>query len=60
MPLTRVVSGDFGCPECAGEFDAERMRPKDLVCPQCNVSLVEVPDEEPEEQEDESEDEEDP
>lgn len=41
MPLHRVFSGPFRCPECGAEFRADRADDDELTCPDCDVDLVE-------------------
>ncbi len=58
MPLHRVFSGPYRCPECDAEFRADRADDEELTCPDCEVDLVEepaTPDEEEDEEEGEEE-----
>ena len=47
MPLRKVYSGAYECPECEQQYDAEAASDDELVCVDCDgVRLVEIDEEE--------------
>ena len=41
MPITKVLSGFFYCPECDSDYELDRTPENEARCPSCRIALVE-------------------